>query len=54
MLSVASTDARHRLVFAEYEEYLFDDDPPYDRIPSAMGRRLVFVEHIEIAGRSTA
>ncbi len=46
-LSDASADARHRLVIAEYEEYLVDDDQPYDRIPTAKGRRLVFVEHVE-------
>ncbi len=39
---------RFRLVVAEYEEYLVDDDAPYDRTPTTKGRRLVFVEHIEM------
>jgi hypothetical protein len=37
------------LVIAEYEEYLVDDDQPYDGIPTEKGRRLVFVEHVEFA-----
>lgn len=41
--------ARHRLVVAEYEEYLVDDDRPYDEIPTRAKRRLVFVEHIELS-----
>jgi hypothetical protein len=40
--------ARHRLVIAEYEEYLVDDERPYDRFPTKKGRRMVFVEHIEL------
>ncbi len=40
--------SRHRLVIAEYEEYLVDDDQPYDRTPTRKGRRLVFVEHVEL------
>jgi hypothetical protein len=40
--------ARYRLVIAEYEEYLADDSRPYDRVPTAKGRRLVFVEHVEL------
>lgn len=39
---------RHRLVVAEYEEYIIDDDRPYDKIPEKKGRRLVFVEHVEL------
>jgi len=39
---------RFRLVVAEYEEYLVDDAAPYDRVPTAMDRRLVFVEHVEL------
>ena len=39
---------RHRLVVAEYEEYIVDDDRPYDKIPEKKGRRLVFVEHVEL------
>ncbi|MDQ3776128.1 MAG: hypothetical protein M3461_18145 [Pseudomonadota bacterium] len=41
--------ARHRLVIAEYEEYLVDDDRPYDKTPTRKGRRLVFIEHVELA-----
>ncbi|MDK2744428.1 MAG: hypothetical protein NDI90_16120 [Nitrospira sp. BO4] len=41
------TGDRHRLVIAEYEEYLIDDDHPYDKTPTRKGHRLVFVEHIE-------
>jgi hypothetical protein len=40
--------ARHRLVIAEYEEYLVDDAHPYDNTPTRKGRRLVFVEHVEL------
>lgn len=39
---------RYRLVIAEYEEYLVDDRHPYDPVPEAKGRRLVFVEHVEL------
>lgn len=39
---------RLRLVIAEYEEYLVDDDRPYDRVPTRKDRRLVFVEHVEL------
>jgi hypothetical protein len=42
-------NARHRLVIAEFEEYLVDDDNPYDRTPTQKGRRLVFVEHVELS-----
>lgn len=41
-------DARYRIVVAEYEEYLVDDETPYDAIPTAKGRRVVFVEHVEM------
>ena len=40
--------SRFRLVVAEFEEYLIDDDRPYDIVPTKKGRRLVFVEHIEL------
>jgi hypothetical protein len=39
---------RFRLVIGEYEEYLIDDAMPYDRIPTNKGRRLVFIEHVEL------
>jgi hypothetical protein len=41
--------ARYRLVIAEFEEYLVDDDHPYDPTPTQKGRRLVFVEHVELS-----
>ncbi len=44
----ADPDDRYRIVIAEYEEYLVDDDRPYDRVPEKAGRRLVFVEHVEL------
>ena len=40
---------RYRLVIGEYEEYIVDDDRPYDRVPTKKGRRLVFVEHVEVS-----
>ena len=42
-------DARFRLVVAEYEEYPVDDERPYDKVPTQKGRRLVFVEHVELS-----
>jgi len=49
--SVARPQApgRYRLVVGEYEEYLVDDDRPYDKVPTRKARRMVFVEHIELA-----
>lgn len=44
----APSGRRRRLVIAEYEEYLVDDKYPYDKVPTAKDRRLVFVEHIEL------
>jgi hypothetical protein len=41
-------DARLRLVVAEYEEYIVDDEAPYDDVPEEKGRRLVFVEHVQL------
>jgi hypothetical protein len=46
--SVGSAGARFRIVVAEYEEYLADDDEPYKSPPRAKGRRLVFLEHVEL------
>jgi hypothetical protein len=43
-----SPEARFRLVVAEFEEYLVDDLEPYDPVPTEKGRRLVFVEHVEL------
>ncbi len=40
---------RRRLAIAEYEEYLVDDEMPYDRIPTKKDRRLVFIEYVELA-----
>jgi hypothetical protein len=48
MIPVAAPGVRHRLVIAEYEEYLVDDNRPYDRTPTRKGRRLVFVDHVEL------
>ncbi len=40
---------RHRLTIAEYEEYLVDHpDDAYDPNLKAKGRRMVFVEHVEL------
>lgn len=39
---------RYRLVIGEYEEYLVDDDAPYDTHPTRKDRRLVFVEYVEL------
>jgi len=39
---------RYRLVIAEYEEYLVDDEKPYDAIPTKKDRRLVFIEYVEL------
>jgi hypothetical protein len=41
-------DARYRLAIAEYEEYLVDDDRPYDPVPTKKDRRLVFIEYVEL------
>ena len=45
-----STDSqtRYRVAIAEYEEYLVDDDTPYDPIPTKKDRRLVFIEHVHL------
>ena len=43
-----SGGARYRLVVAEYEEYLADDLTPYNAVASAKGRRMVFVDHVEL------
>jgi hypothetical protein len=39
---------RYRLVIAEYEEYLVDDNRPYDGVPEKKDKRLVFIEHVEL------
>jgi hypothetical protein len=39
---------RYRLAIAEYEEYLVDDDRPYDSVPTKKDRRLVFIEYVEL------
>jgi hypothetical protein len=43
-----SATTRYRMVVAEYEEYLSDGANPYEMPPTAMTRRLVFVEHLEL------
>ena len=54
-LAAPMPDARYRIVIAEYEEYLTDDlpspffpDVAYQTPPESKGRRLVFVEHVEL------
>ncbi|HKO95757.1 MAG TPA: hypothetical protein VJU86_02115 [Pyrinomonadaceae bacterium] len=47
-LPEVADDVRLRLVIAEYEEYLIDDDKPYDYPVREKGQRLVFVEHVEL------
>jgi hypothetical protein len=47
-VTLPADDARFRLVVAEYEEYLVDDSRPYDVVPTQKGRRLVFVEHVDL------
>jgi hypothetical protein len=47
-VTLPSTPGRYRLVIGEYEEYLIDDEDPYDEVPTRKGRRLVFVEHVEL------
>lgn len=44
-----SPETRFRLVIAEYEEYLVDDERPYDPLVTKKDRRLVFVEHVELS-----
>jgi hypothetical protein len=39
---------RYRLAIAECEEYLVDDDRPYDPVPTKKDRRLVFIEYVEL------
>jgi hypothetical protein len=42
-------DRRYRLAIAEYEEYIVDDeDDAYDRFIKTKGRRLVFIEYVEL------
>lgn len=48
VLTEVESTVRHRLVIAEYEEYIIDDDRPYDEVPEKKGRRLVFIEHVEL------
>ena len=45
--STPDPDRRYRLVIAEYEEYIVDDANPYETA-TRKGRRLVFVEHVEL------
>jgi hypothetical protein len=35
-------------VIAEYEEYLIDDETPYNAIPTKKDRRVVFIEQVEL------
>jgi hypothetical protein len=45
----AGDKTRYRLAIAEYEEYLVDDDKPYDRFQTKKDRRLVFIEYVELS-----
>jgi hypothetical protein len=47
-LPAPAAGVRYRLVIAEYEQYIVDNDHPYDRTPTKAARRLVFVEHVEL------
>jgi hypothetical protein len=48
-VTVPAGDGRqHRLVVAEYEEYVVDGVSPYNPPPTQKGRRLVFVEHYSL------
>lgn len=47
-LPESAEGTRYRLAIAEYEEYLVDDETPYDPPPTRKDRRLVFVEHVEL------
>jgi len=48
LIGAPEANARYRLVIAEYEEYLADDERPYDGVPQNKDRRIVFVEHVEM------
>ena len=49
VVPASGLDRRRRLVIAEYEEYLVDDeDNAYDRFIKTKGRRLVFIEYVEL------
>ncbi|WP_309672735.1 hypothetical protein [Gemmatimonas sp.] len=45
---VPSAAKRFRLVVAEYEEFITDEADPYDGTLTSKGRRLVYVEHVEL------
>jgi len=48
-LPASGIDRRYRLAIAEYEEYLVDDaDDAYDKWLKTKGRRLVFMEYVEL------
>ena len=40
---------RYRLAIAEYEEYLVDDETPYDVVATKKDRRTVFIEYVDLA-----
>jgi hypothetical protein len=45
----AQPGSRYRLAIAEYEEYIVDDrDNAYDRFIKTKGRRLVFMEYVDL------
>lgn len=48
-IPINGTARRFRLAIAEYEEYIVDDaDDAYDPFIKTKGRRLVFIEHVEL------
>ena len=48
LVPIDGVERRHRLAIAEYEEYLVDDEDPYDQPVKAKGRRMVFIEYVEL------
>lgn len=40
---------RYRLAVAEFEEYIIDDVTPYNKTPSAKGRRIVYMKYVPIS-----
>jgi hypothetical protein len=48
LVKARQENEHHRLVIAEHEEYLVDDESPYDNAPQNKDMRLVFVERFEL------
>lgn len=45
----APRETRFRVAIAEYEEHITDGSNPYFKVPTDKGRRLVFIEYVEIS-----